>query len=436
MQSGLSLHRRNAHPYEYHLANVPKERKKARWEHEEMVFLARREIEMARAAAGKVNVRELASLIPDRTYDAVKGVRRKTEYKDLLTFLSVSSVGTQDGASSMPSEETSLGSEAQSVSSEEWTQDWAADLIKAVEDSEIVLGKLRLEDIVPGQPSDWVREAVDTNYEAWLPSRKRRSHRAQEPRKVPEGARANRRAQYARVQRCYDRDRTRCAQEVIMGAWRDPPASLPMSTQEPFWHDLFEAPSVPDSRSPSPVGGECWELLRLITHQDVTGALKKMKDGAPGPDGRKLSNVKAIPAEELAGHFNLWLLAGYLPSKLRRGETVLLPKCARAEDPAKYRPITMSDIVVRCFHRILAQQMEALLPFNTRQKAFRASDGVADSVWFIQAVIKHHQDNLRPLNVAFVDVKKAFDSVSHQSILVAAACLGVPTPFLGYIHVL
>ena len=144
--------------------------------------------------------------------------------------------------------------------------------------------------------------------------------------------------------------------------------------------------------------------------------------------------MKAISAAELAGHFNLWLLAGCLPSRLRLGQTVLLPKCVEAGDPAKYRPITMSDIVVRCFHRILAQRMEIHLPFSTHQKAFHAADGIADSVWVIQAVIKHHQDNLRPLNVAFVDVKKAFDYVSHQSILVAAARLGVPPPFLGYIR--
>ena len=146
-------------------------------------------------------------------------------------------------------------------------------------------------------------------------------------------------------------------------------------------------------------------------------ALKKTKDGAPGPDGRKLSDVKAISADELAGHFNLWLLTGCLPGRLHRGQTVLLPKCGEAEDPSKYRPITMSDIVVRCFHRILAQRMEIHLPFSTRQKAFRSGDGVADSVWFIQAVIKHHQDSLRPLNVAFVDAR-----------------LGVPPPFLRYIR--
>ena len=159
-----------------------------------------------------------------------------------------------------------------------------------------------------------------------------------------------------------------------------------------------------------------------------------MKDGAPGPDGRKLRDVKALPPEQLAAHFNLWLLAGYLPSALRQGETVLLPKEEGAGASGKFRPLTISDIVVRCFHRIIAQRMEVNLPFRSRQKAFRKGDGIADSVWYIQGIIRHHQDALRPLNIAFVDVKKAFDSVSHQSILVAAARLGVPPPFLGYLR--
>ena len=46
---GLSIHRRSAHPEEYHLENVPKDRKKARWDHEEMVLLARRQINLLEA---------------------------------------------------------------------------------------------------------------------------------------------------------------------------------------------------------------------------------------------------------------------------------------------------------------------------------------------------------------------------------------------------
>ena len=75
--------------------------------------------------------------------------------------------------------------------------------------------------------------------------------------------------------------------------------------------------------------------MHPITADDVAGALKRIKDGAPELDGKKLSDVRAISAAELAGHFNLWLLAGCLPSRLRRGQTVLLPKSAEAGEPAK-----------------------------------------------------------------------------------------------------
>ena len=127
-----------------------------------------------------------------------------------------------------------------------------------------------------------------------------------------------------------------------------------MSVQEPFWSDLFETPSVPDSLSLPVIGEMHWELMHPITAEDVVRALKKMKNGAPGPDGRKLSDVKAMSAAELAGHFNLWLLAMCLPGQVHHAHAVLLPKCAAAGEPAKYRPITMSDIVMRCFHWILA----------------------------------------------------------------------------------
>ena len=247
-------------------------------------------------------------------------------------------------------------------------------------------------------------------------------------------SRVKRRAQYASVQREYNKNRSRCAQNVISGAWRDPPAQLPLDKQEAFWRSLFEHRSVPDDRSPEPVGPPKWELVAPITTEEVAKSLKGMKDGAPSPDGRELKDVRAIPLDQLAGHFNLWLYAGCLPSPLRDAETVLLPKEAGASAPGKYRPITISDIVVRCVHRIMAQRMEMHLSISSRQKAFRSGDGIADSVWFMQMFIKHHQDNLCPLSVAFVDVKKAFDSVSHQTILIAAARLGVPPPFLVYLR--
>jgi len=89
-------------------------------------------------------------------------------------------------------------------------------------------------------------------------------------------------------------------------------------------------------------------------------------------------------------------------------------------------------MVARCFHRILAKHMENFLTFNIRQKAFRSGDGTAESVWFLQQLIQKYKSELSLLNIVFLDVKKAFNSVSHQSIILAAKRFGEP-PLLSYL---
>ena len=63
-----------------------------------------------------------------------------------------------------------------------------------------------------------------------------------------------------------------------------------------------------------------------------------------------------------------------------------------------------------------------------------AGDGVADSIWLLKTIIHQHQQSLTPLNIAFLDVKKAFDSVSHQSLILATKRMGIPPPMLVYLQ--
>ena len=129
-----------------------------------------------------------------------------------------------------------------------------------------------------------------------------------------------------------------------------------------------------------------------------------------------------------------WRATRLLPSvTLCCGETVLIAKETSTESTEKNRPITISDIILRSFHKVLASWYETSLPWNTRQKAFMKGDRVADSIWLLQTIIRQHQRTLQPLNIAFLDVKKAFDSVSHESLLLAAGRMGVPSPMLGYL---
>ena len=60
-------------------------------------------------------------------------------------------------------------------------------------------------------------------------------------------------------------------------------------------------------------------------------------------------------------------------------------------------------------------------------------DRVADSIWLLQTIIRQHQRTLQPLNIAFLDIKKAFDVVSRESLLLTGRRMGVPPPpLLGY----
>ena len=157
-----------------------------------------------------------------------------------------------------------------------------------------------------------------------------------------------------------------------------------------------------------------------------------MSDGAPRPDRRSLNDIKRVRRDEVAAHFNVWLLAGYLPSPLHYRETVLIAKEQGTTSIKKTAPITISDTILLCFHKILASRLEATLLWNTHQKVFMKGDGVADSIWLLQTIIRQHQGTLQPLNIAFLDIK-AFHSVSHESLLLAAGRIGVPPPLLGYL---
>ena len=240
--------------------------------------------------------------------------------------------------------------------------------------------------------------------------------------------RSQRRNDFARTQRLFKHNRSRCAKNIISGEWSSTATSVPLSDQERYWKGVFEEPSVRDQRRAQPVCEANWNLVQPVTSAELSDNFKMLNDSAPGHDGMRLKDLRGIPSEQLLARFNLWLWTGYQPKRCRVGETVCIPKVRGSMEASNHRPITMSIMIIRLFHKIMSARMESLLPVSKRQKAFRTGDRIADNILLLRHVIKHHQANNRSLNIVFVDVRKAFDSVSHDSILIAAQRLGVP-PF-------
>ena len=247
-------------------------------------------------------------------------------------------------------------------------------------------------------------------------------------------SRRRRREQYSRVQYEYSKNRSRCAKTVLSGDWAKEKPSLPMHVQEGFWKPLMECASKTDARNPESLRKPCWSVVRPVTAAEVERALRGLKDGAPGPDRVDRQMLRKVHSENLAVHMNLWLLCECPPSAFREGITTLVPKSCESQQPSEYRPITVASIVARLFHRVLAMRLEQEVPLSLRQKAFRRGDGLADNVCILRSVLRDRTRGLKPIFVTFVDVAKAFDSVSHESMVKAAGQAGVPMSLLHYIR--
>lgn len=102
------------------------------------------------------------------------------------------------------------------------------------------------------------------------------------------------------------------------------------------------------------------------------------------------------------------------------------------ETPAD-RPISVSSVLTRTFHKILGTRLSRLVNLDERQKAFLPLDGCAENIFKLDLFLRYHRRKFKPLHLASVDVAKAFDSVSHNTLRDTLISMGVPEPMLEYI---
>ncbi|NXR43554.1 POLR protein, partial [Zosterops hypoxanthus] len=66
---------------------------------------------------------------------------------------------------------------------------------------------------------------------------------------------------------------------------------------------------------------------------------------------------------------------------------------------------------------ILTARLTKACPLNPRQRGFIKAAGCSENLKLLQTIIRSAKKNHRPLGVVFVDIAKAFDTVSHEHIL-------------------
>jgi len=116
------------------------------------------------------------------------------------------------------------------------------------------------------------------------------------------------------------------------------------------------------------------------------------------------------------------LATGVILDMMKECRTVLISKSALPEhqkDINSWRPITIGSIILRLFSRILTVRLSKACPINTRQRGFIKSSGCMENLKLLQLLIRSAKWEYRPLGVVFVDLAKAFDTVSRDHIMMA-----------------
>jgi len=183
-----------------------------------------------------------------------------------------------------------------------------------------------------------------------------------------------------------------------------------------------------------PSGGLRWELLNPITEADIAQALKSMGKKAAGPDGMRAKQLAEIPGAHVAGLLNVILATGYLPKSLNTARTTLIPKVEVPANPSQFRSISLTNMVIRVPHNIPMDRWTKVATFDRFQFGFMKRDGTCDSILLLHQVLRVSREMTKAICLAVLDMSKAFDSVSRETVLRAVESYGAPRPLLEYLR--
>ena len=191
-----------------------------------------------------------------------------------------------------------------------------------------------------------------------------------------------------------------------------------------FYRDLYSTKEPEDTSHENQNYSSDGNILKRlqIEENEVIEALNKLKlDKSPGSDNLVNETLKiAVPilATPFTNLFNSILESGETPTQWSESNIILLYKKGDPKDIGNYRPISLLQSTYKLFSTILTKKISSTLETRqpVEQAGFRKGFSTIDHIHTLELLIEKYQERSRPLYLAYIDYKKAFDSVSHSYI--------------------
>ena len=182
-----------------------------------------------------------------------------------------------------------------------------------------------------------------------------------------------------------------------------------------------------------------------VSVAEVSRYIRKIKrNKAAGPDNLPPGFLKDI-AESIAKPFtyivNMSLRTGDIPVDFKIAKVTPVYKSGSSKETDNYRPISvlpiMSKILEKVVHCQLVQYLEENKFLHDSQFGFRAGRSTEHAATLLTDHIRKEMDKGNYTGVLYVDLSKAFDTISHSTIttkLKSFGILGTPNEwFINYL---
>ena len=179
----------------------------------------------------------------------------------------------------------------------------------------------------------------------------------------------------------------------------------------------------------------------IITDNDMLDVLKNLNPSkSPGPDKIHPRLIKEL-SNELAGPLHLLfdktISDGGIPKSWKEAEVKPIFKKGNKETPGDYRPVSLTSVICRIFEHFIRNALYNHLVNNSilskdqygfcKKRSCVSQLLVTIDEWF------SYLDKKIPVDAAYLDFRKAFDSVPHKRLIYKLDKYGIKGNILNWI---
>ena len=162
----------------------------------------------------------------------------------------------------------------------------------------------------------------------------------------------------------------------------------------------------------------------------------KSSTDASGINTKMLKFIKYQISKPLSHLFTLSVTTGVFPTKLKVSKTIPIFKAGERTSCDNYRPISLLSAISKILEKIVANSLVNHLEINKllyeNQYGFLRGRSTVHNITKLTNRISHDLNEKKFVIGVFLDIKQAFDSVSHKILLDKLENLGITDTVLKW----